>query len=229
MKKLYDQLFADGDFTGTFEDFKKQYGDANKSKALFNALEESGDYTQDFESFNSQFGFKPAKTEAVATETAPVTAVNEAVDTELASGNGSSESQEPDPKNPFDQRFLDFASGYDKDKGKSRLHEDAYLTDWAGKPTGKGGVYPTTFEGYAESLGTTLRQEYSEQLDEIVISATKSDKVKSIEKKAEVFRNRISEITALTSASDIGMDYYEFEDKGGYITPKLEEKETSPN
>jgi len=85
MKKLYDQLFADGDFTGTFEDFKKQYGDANKSKALFNALEESGDYTQDFESFNSQFGFKPVKTEAVATETAPVTAVNEAVDTDLAS------------------------------------------------------------------------------------------------------------------------------------------------
>ena len=93
MKKLYDQLFADGDFTGTFEDFKKQYGDANKSKALFNALEESGDYTQDFESFNSQFGFKPVKTEAVATETAPVTAVNEAVDTDLASEDISSESQ----------------------------------------------------------------------------------------------------------------------------------------
>jgi hypothetical protein len=34
---------------------------------------------------------KPVKTKAVATETAPVTAVNKAVDTDLASENGSSE------------------------------------------------------------------------------------------------------------------------------------------
>ena len=106
MKKLYDQLFADGDFTGTFKDFKKQYGDANKSKALFNALEESGDYTQDFESFNSQFGFKPVKTEAVATETAPVTAVNEAVDTDLASEDISLEQFEA--MEPAEKRKLSY-------------------------------------------------------------------------------------------------------------------------
>ena len=139
MKKLYDQLFADGDFTGTFEDFKKQYGDANKSKALFNALEESGDYTQDFESFNSQFGFKPVKTEAVATETAPVTAVNEAVDTDLASENGSSESQEssegltfgepidydfdnPEEAENSGRRFVQLKKG-------GRIYEDDYLLD----------------------------------------------------------------------------------------------------
>ena len=42
----------------------------------------------------------PAKTEAVATETAPVTAENQAVDTGLASEVTSSGSQSPDPKKP---------------------------------------------------------------------------------------------------------------------------------
>ena len=40
---------------------------------------------------------KPAKTEAVATETAPVTAENQAVSTDLVSENGSSDSQKPKP------------------------------------------------------------------------------------------------------------------------------------
>ena len=40
---------------------------------------------------------KPAKTEAVTTETAPVTAENQAVSTDLVSENGSSDSQKPKP------------------------------------------------------------------------------------------------------------------------------------
>jgi len=92
MKKLYDQLIDNGEYTGSFETFKEQYGDAEKSKKLFDGITDAGDYTKTFEEFNTQFGFE-AKTEAVAMETADVTAVDEAVDTDLKLEDGSLESQ----------------------------------------------------------------------------------------------------------------------------------------
>ena len=62
MEKLYNALFEKGDYTGTFEEFKDQFGDVEKSKALYEALNDSGDYTDTFDNFNSQFGFE-GKTE----------------------------------------------------------------------------------------------------------------------------------------------------------------------
>ena len=62
MEKLYNALFEKGDYTGTFEEFKDQFGDTEKSKALYEALNDSGDYTDTFDNFNSQFGFE-GKTE----------------------------------------------------------------------------------------------------------------------------------------------------------------------
>ena len=107
----------------------------------------------------------PVKTEAVATETAPVTAVNQAVDTGLASENGSSDLPESDLEN-------------------------------------------TRFE-----------------IDPVVIKATKSDKFKNTEANAKKLNDRITSITPATSKGQIAFEYLGFEDKGGYITPKLEEKD----
>ena len=102
MKELYNALFEKGDYTGTFEEFKDQFGDTNKSKGLYEALNAAGDYTGTVDEFNSQFEFQ-AKTEAVTEETADVTAVEEtvveetvveeaAVDTDLESEDISLES-----------------------------------------------------------------------------------------------------------------------------------------
>ena len=91
MRKLYDQLYANGEYTKSFEEFQDQYGDTEKSKKLFDGLSKAGKYTKSFDTFNEQYEFKPVKTEAVATETASVTAVEKAVDTDLISKDGSSD------------------------------------------------------------------------------------------------------------------------------------------
>ena len=102
---------------------------------------------------------KPVKTEAVATETAPVTAVNEAVDTDLASENGSSESQEssegltfgepidydfdnPEEAENSGRRFVQLKKG-------GRIYEDDYLLDVENNPRDKyNRLKPDTFEKY---------------------------------------------------------------------------------
>ena len=43
MEELYDKLFAAGDYTKSFEEFKSQYGDAEKSKKLYSKLNSFGD------------------------------------------------------------------------------------------------------------------------------------------------------------------------------------------
>ena len=58
MEELYNSLFENGDYTGSFEEFKEQFGDSKKSESLYNALNEAGDYTESLENFNTQFDFQ---------------------------------------------------------------------------------------------------------------------------------------------------------------------------
>ena len=61
MEELYNSLFEAGDYTGSFEEFKDQFGDSAKSQTLYNSLNEAGDYTGSLEDFNTQFEFSPAE------------------------------------------------------------------------------------------------------------------------------------------------------------------------
>jgi citrate lyase gamma subunit len=60
MEELYNQLYNDGKYTKTFEDFKVQFGNPEKSEKLYTALNEAGDYTKSFDEFKTQFSI-PAK------------------------------------------------------------------------------------------------------------------------------------------------------------------------
>jgi hypothetical protein len=60
MEELYNQLYNDGKYTKTFEDFNVQFGSPEKSEKLYQALNQSGDYTKSFDEFKTQFSI-PAK------------------------------------------------------------------------------------------------------------------------------------------------------------------------
>ena len=103
MKELYNSLFEAGDYTGSFEDFKEQFGNTEKSKVLYQALYDNGEYTKPIDEFNTQFGFSPA--EDFQTDDAPSAVAEsqegeialtdqEIEDTELESVDTSSELQE---------------------------------------------------------------------------------------------------------------------------------------
>ena len=103
MKELYNSLFEAGDYTGSFEDFKEQFGNTEKSKVLYQALYDNGEYTKPIDEFNTQFGFSPA--EDFQTDDAPSAVAEsqegeialtdqEIEDTELKSVDTSSELQE---------------------------------------------------------------------------------------------------------------------------------------
>ena len=81
MEELYNSLFEAGDYTGSFQEFKDQFGDSTKSQTLYNALNEAGDYTGSLEDFNIQFEFSPA--EDFQTDDAP-SAVAESQEGEIA-------------------------------------------------------------------------------------------------------------------------------------------------
>ena len=55
MEELYNQLYKDGKYTKTFEDFQNQFGTPEKSEKLYIALNEAGDYTKSFDDFKAQF------------------------------------------------------------------------------------------------------------------------------------------------------------------------------
>ena len=55
MEELYNQLYKDGKYTKTFEDFQAQFGTPEKSKKLYTALNQAGDYTKSFGDFQTQF------------------------------------------------------------------------------------------------------------------------------------------------------------------------------
>ena len=55
MEELYNQLYNDGKYTKTFEDFNVQFGSPEKAKKLYTALNQSGDYTKSFDEFQKRF------------------------------------------------------------------------------------------------------------------------------------------------------------------------------
>jgi hypothetical protein len=56
MEELYNQLYKDGKYTKTFDDFQMQFGTPEKSEKLYTALNQAGDYTKSFGDFQTQFG-----------------------------------------------------------------------------------------------------------------------------------------------------------------------------
>ena len=55
MEKLYNELFKQGKYTKSFEEFKSQFGSEDGQKKLHGALSESGDYTKSLGDFSTQF------------------------------------------------------------------------------------------------------------------------------------------------------------------------------
>ena len=58
MRKLYDALVKSGQYSKSFEEFKKQFNNKEGSKKLHNALNKDGQYSKSFEEFETQFEFK---------------------------------------------------------------------------------------------------------------------------------------------------------------------------
>ena len=89
MEELYNQLYKDGKYTKTFEDFQAQFGTPEKSEKLYTVLNQAGDYTKSFSDFQTQFSITgkttPTTPDAVVEETA---ASNQNQDTESKSDRG---------------------------------------------------------------------------------------------------------------------------------------------
>ena len=68
MEKLYNQLYKDGKYTKTFEDFKSQFGTPETSEKLYTALNEAGDYTKSFDDFKAQFNIAGKTSDPVNVE-----------------------------------------------------------------------------------------------------------------------------------------------------------------
>ena len=92
MEKLYNQLYKDGKYTKTFEDFQSQFGTPETSEKLYTALNEAGDYTKSFDDFKAQFNIAGKTSDPVNVE-ANAGSVN---NTASESGGGSSELVDPD-------------------------------------------------------------------------------------------------------------------------------------
>ena len=129
MEELYNSLFEAGDYTGSFEDFKEQFGDDEKSKVLYKALNDNGEYTKSIDEFNTQFGFSSAEDfqtdDAVSANAESQEGVIALKDTELAPVDTSLESQSMDPfvingEKVSEQEFKE----YQKDLAKRDVLEE---------------------------------------------------------------------------------------------------------
>ena len=91
------ELFSKDGYEGSIEDYKELIKTNEEAlKHSYDLFSKDG-YEGDEYKFQNLVGVEPVKTEAVATETAPVAAGNQAVDTGLASEDISLESQSTDP------------------------------------------------------------------------------------------------------------------------------------
>ena len=91
------ELFSKDGYEGSIEDYKELIKTNEEAlKHSYDLFSKDG-YEGDEYKFQNLVGVEPVKTEAVATETAPVTAGNQAVDTGLESEDISLESQPTDP------------------------------------------------------------------------------------------------------------------------------------
>ena len=151
----------------------------------------------------------------------PMTA-SQAGATESQSVDTSLESQDPEP-NPFSEKYLEFSSGFDKNK-KSRIYEEDYAQNYAGQTWNKNnrsGTYPDSFEEFAKQFNTELRQDNFEELDEVVIKAKTSDFVRDSKKKAEELVELRDGVTEVSQKTNIGLDYFKLEEKNGELIPKV--------
>jgi hypothetical protein len=126
---------------------------------------------------------------------------------------------DPDPElNPFNQKYIDFVSGYDA-SNKRRIYEDEYAESMAGQQydrNGRTGVYPKSFEEYAESINTSLKQDKPSELgEEIVIKTKTSDVVREAKKAAEGARAVVDAKTEVSEKSDIGINYFNLVESRG--------------
>jgi len=121
MEELYNQLYKDGKYTKTFEDFQNQFGTPEKSEKLYTALNSSGDYSKSFDDFKAQFKIVPA--DAVKTnDSAAADPSVESNTTGSSSESGSSESVQED------KTFLEGL----KDYTLTGLKMQQYVTNPAG-------------------------------------------------------------------------------------------------
>ena len=92
LEQLYQGLYNDGHFTGSFEDFQGKMQDSEYRQKLHAGIVEDGDFTGDLAAFEKKY---VGKTEG--SQTTDVTAEPQTVSTgtESTSEDGSSESQEP--------------------------------------------------------------------------------------------------------------------------------------
>ena len=175
LRKLYDSYKEQGLISEetSFEQF------SSADDTIKNNLYKSGVENKvisgltDFDTFNSAWQLdepEKVKTEAVATEAAPV-AAEEAVAmpsrAEMISGvkpedmvSTSEDTSLDAPETANDlNRYIEFKSG-------NVVYEDTYLQDKAGKEG-----YPSTFDEYAEAFGTTPKQFDTPEIEVEAISS----------------------------------------------------------
>ena len=113
MEELYNQLYKDGKYTKTFEDFQIQFGTPEKSKKLYTALNQAGDYTKSFDDFQTQFSIA-GKTNDSASVDPIVESGNE--DTGFKLETGSSEPRDASNFNSTQEKDTAFERQFGKNE-----------------------------------------------------------------------------------------------------------------
>tara|TARA_R110002012_G_scaffold233815_2_gene407193 strand:- start:12561 stop:20540 length:7980 start_codon:yes stop_codon:yes gene_type:complete len=127
MEELYDKLFAAGDYTKSFEEFKSQYGDVEKSEKLYSKLNSFGDYTKSFEEFKSQYGFNDDSQEEIVEDV-----VEDVVAYERELISDIEGNKDPEKKNPIG---LGLPSQSETENVSSESYQDPFTgTILADKP-----------------------------------------------------------------------------------------------
>jgi hypothetical protein len=119
MEELYNQLYKDGKYTKTFEDFQVQFGTPEKSEKLYTALNQAGDYTKSFGDFQTQFSIA-GKTNDSANADPSAESGNEGTGFKLEAG-----SSEPRDASDFDNT-------QEKDTAFERQFGKTEFTDFFG-------------------------------------------------------------------------------------------------
>src|SRR6056300_1328514 len=119
MEELYNQLYKDGKYTKTFDDFQMQFGTPEKSEKLYTVLNQAGDYTKSFGDFQTQFGIAGKVNDSASVDP---NAESVSVDTGFNLEIGSSEPRDAS----------DFDSTQEKDTAFERQFGKNEFTDFFG-------------------------------------------------------------------------------------------------
>jgi len=142
MEELYNQLYKDGKYTKTFEDFQVQFGTPEKSEKLYTALNQAGDYTKSFGDFQTQFSIA-GKTNDFANADPSAESGNEGTGFKLETG-----SSEPRDASDFDNT-QEKDTAFERQFGKNEFTDffgDLYRAWDAG--TEAGGSVDEAFDIY---------------------------------------------------------------------------------